>query len=154
MTHNFMIYLYALFLSQILNPNLNHTELQKETNPQLGQMALLTFCPVLPPNSISYSSVLNRTTPIVLRTRPKVVAASTSSEDSHKSTKLVTFLGKGGSGKTTSAVFAAQVSMSESALCISATPHMTCYSANTIYEFTVSNLCLRLILRKCDTYPN
>ncbi|KAK9934828.1 hypothetical protein M0R45_021957 [Rubus argutus] len=71
-------------------------------------MALLTFCPVLPPNSISYSSVLNRTTPIVLRTRPKVVAASTSSEDSHKSTKLVTFLGKGGSGKTTSAVFAAQ----------------------------------------------
>lgn len=36
-------------------------------------------------------------------------AAASSSSSSQKSTKLVTFLGKGGSGKTTSAVFAAQV---------------------------------------------
>ncbi|XP_061990885.1 uncharacterized protein At1g26090, chloroplastic isoform X2 [Rosa rugosa] len=83
-------------------------------------MALLTFCPVLPPNSFPYSSVLNRTTPNLAhttrtrtRTRTpssgtKAVTLAASSEDSHKSTKLVTFLGKGGSGKTTSAIFAAQ----------------------------------------------
>ena len=34
---------------------------------------------------------------------------SISANSSQQSTKLVTFLGKGGSGKTTSAVFAAQV---------------------------------------------
>lgn len=44
-----------------------------------------------------------------------IAMAAASEEDgvassSNKSTKLVTFLGKGGSGKTTSAVFAAQVS--------------------------------------------
>jgi len=36
-------------------------------------------------------------------------SGSNGSNSSHQSTKLVTFLGKGGSGKTTSAVFAAQV---------------------------------------------
>ncbi|KAL6193002.1 hypothetical protein ACLB2K_034087 [Fragaria x ananassa] len=75
-------------------------------------MALLTFCPVL-----SSSSVLSRTTPNLVhatrtqtRTRSgtKAVTLAASSEDSDKSTKLVTFLGKGGSGKTTSAIFAAQ----------------------------------------------
>jgi len=35
--------------------------------------------------------------------------SSSSAISSQQSTKLVTFLGKGGSGKTTSAVFAAQV---------------------------------------------
>lgn len=48
---------------------------------------------------------------------------ATASEDdgasSRKSTKLVTFLGKGGSGKTTSAVFAAQVLFSNP-------PHLFC----------------------------
>ncbi|XP_050373219.1 uncharacterized protein At1g26090, chloroplastic [Argentina anserina] len=84
-------------------------------------MALLTFCPLFSPNSVSSSSVLNRTapnlvvnttrTPTRTRSGTKAVtfaASSSSSEDSHKSTKLVTFLGKGGSGKTTSAIFAAQ----------------------------------------------
>ena len=36
-------------------------------------------------------------------------SSSSSAISSQQSTKLVTFLGKGGSGKTTSAVFAAQV---------------------------------------------
>lgn len=36
--------------------------------------------------------------------------ASDNSVKNEKSTKLITFLGKGGSGKTTSAIFAAQVS--------------------------------------------
>jgi hypothetical protein len=36
-------------------------------------------------------------------------SGSNDSNSSHQSTKLITFLGKGGSGKTTSAVFAAQV---------------------------------------------
>lgn len=46
------------------------------------------------------------------RGAPALVMAMASEDDgasSRKSTKLVTFLGKGGSGKTTSAVFAAQV---------------------------------------------
>lgn len=47
------------------------------------------------------------------RGAPALIMAMAISEDdnasSQKSTKLITFLGKGGSGKTTSAVFAAQV---------------------------------------------
>ncbi|KAJ6987269.1 hypothetical protein NC653_020498 [Populus alba x Populus x berolinensis] len=39
-----------------------------------------------------------------------ITAASLNDDDNqHSSTKLLTFLGKGGSGKTTSAVFAAQL---------------------------------------------
>ncbi|XP_019072729.1 uncharacterized protein At1g26090, chloroplastic isoform X2 [Vitis vinifera] len=44
----------------------------------------------------------------IRRRRHGALATTASSEEDH-STKLVTFLGKGGSGKTTSAIFAAQV---------------------------------------------
>ncbi|PQM34107.1 uncharacterized protein Pyn_22314 [Prunus yedoensis var. nudiflora] len=79
-------------------------------------MALLLL-----PNTVSFS--LLTTPPKVPRSRTRTrfarhrrflaLAASPESKDdktasSQKSTKLVTFLGKGGSGKTTSAVFAAQ----------------------------------------------
>ncbi|XP_015895761.3 uncharacterized protein At1g26090, chloroplastic [Ziziphus jujuba] len=59
---------------------------------------------------ISYSAPIS----IMRRSRgaPALIMAMAISEDdnasSQKSTKLITFLGKGGSGKTTSAVFAAQ----------------------------------------------
>ncbi|PQM35591.1 uncharacterized protein Pyn_05252 [Prunus yedoensis var. nudiflora] len=79
-------------------------------------MALLLL-----PNTVSFS--LLTTPPKLPRSRTRTrfarhrrflaLAASPESKDektasSQKSTKLVTFLGKGGSGKTTSAVFAAQ----------------------------------------------
>ncbi|KAK9276306.1 hypothetical protein L1049_005837 [Liquidambar formosana] len=55
----------------------------------------------LPPCSIKFCGI---------KRRRFAVAASSSEDDlsPQKSTKLVTFLGKGGSGKTTSAIFAAQ----------------------------------------------
>ncbi|KAM0983653.1 uncharacterized protein At1g26090, chloroplastic [Malus sylvestris] len=79
-------------------------------------MALLLL-----PNSFSLSLLRNPTAPptghTIRRTRHRFLALAASSSDSEddknnassqRSTKLVTFLGKGGSGKTTSAVFAAQ----------------------------------------------
>ncbi|XP_020538086.1 uncharacterized protein At1g26090, chloroplastic isoform X2 [Jatropha curcas] len=47
-------------------------------------------------------------TALALRIRAASSSSSDSNLSSSKSTKLVTFLGKGGSGKTTSAIFAAQ----------------------------------------------
>jgi len=46
--------------------------------------------------------------------RPLSITAASLNDDDNKnsSTKLLTFLGRGGSGKTTSAVFAAQVLLS------------------------------------------
>ncbi|KAF3432574.1 hypothetical protein FNV43_RR27314 [Rhamnella rubrinervis] len=57
-------------------------------------------------NPVSYSSP----TSTIRRGRgaPALVMAMAAEDDGDKLTKLVTFLGKGGSGKTTSAVFAAQ----------------------------------------------
>ena len=53
--------------------------------------------------------MLRRTTATSL----SITAASLNDDDNqNSSTKLLTFLGKGGSGKTTSAVFAAQVLLS------------------------------------------
>lgn len=40
-----------------------------------------------------------------------VASSSSSSSEDVASTKLLTFLGKGGSGKTTAAIFAAQVQL-------------------------------------------
>jgi arsenite-transporting ATPase len=53
--------------------------------------------------------MLRRTT----ATPPSITAASLNdNDDQSSSSKLVTFIGKGGSGKTTSAIFAAQVLLS------------------------------------------
>lgn len=55
-----------------------------------------------------------------------VVATSSRDESSQKPTKFVTFLGKGGSGKTTASVFAAQVNKKKNTLLVS-------FSLNVLY---------------------
>ncbi|XP_052187361.1 uncharacterized protein At1g26090, chloroplastic isoform X2 [Diospyros lotus] len=71
--------------------------------------------PLLFPSSPSYSSLSiasNNSLKLARRAaRVLIMAAASSDADvpPNKTTKLVTFLGKGGSGKTTSAVFAAQM---------------------------------------------
>lgn len=73
------------------------------------------------------------------RRPPTLVMAMAASEDdsasssSQKSTKLVTFLGKGGSGKTTSAVFAAQV-------LFSFTLHLLCYLDTPMFNLAKGNI--------------
>ncbi|XP_057960350.1 uncharacterized protein At1g26090, chloroplastic isoform X2 [Malania oleifera] len=77
-------------------------------------MAVSSWSPILSPILVSPSFSAHRNPNShfsIPRTRPLVVVASSSEDDIsyRKPTKLVTFLGKGGSGKTTTAVFAAQV---------------------------------------------
>ena len=72
----------------------------------------LTFLPFLPsPNSDFNFTRSNPTRSRRLRKANVLIMEANSSSEitDAKSTKLITFLGKGGSGKTTAAVFAAQV---------------------------------------------
>jgi len=61
-------------------------------------------------------SISSFTFPVLCRstsvgTKPLMAVASSSDDDGATKSKLLTFLGKGGSGKTTAAIFAAQVQL-------------------------------------------
>ncbi|XP_061974544.1 uncharacterized protein At1g26090, chloroplastic [Populus nigra] len=77
-------------------------------------MATFSSSPLLFANPDSGFSLLERTCKIKMLRRttatpPSITAASLNdNDDQNSSSKLVTFIGKGGSGKTTSAIFAAQ----------------------------------------------
>lgn len=77
-------------------------------------MATFSSSPLLFANPDSGFSLLERTCKIKMLRRttatpPSITAASLNdNDDQSSSSKLVTFIGKGGSGKTTSAIFAAQ----------------------------------------------
>jgi arsenite-transporting ATPase len=81
-------------------------------------MATFSSSPLLFANPDSGFSLLERTCKIKMLRRttvtpPSITAASLNdNDDQNSSSKLVTFIGKGGSGKTTSAIFAAQVLLS------------------------------------------
>lgn len=90
----------------------------------------------------SFSFPLLIGTPISRSSKPRlVVAAAASSEGGATSsaTKLLTFLGKGGSGKTTAAILAAQVPFS---------PSITITNANSCH---ISNceICFFFLLSQC-----
>ncbi|XP_062157675.1 uncharacterized protein At1g26090, chloroplastic-like [Alnus glutinosa] len=64
--------------------------------------------PILLAHPTSHSTLRRRAFAVAGLSAENGSSGSNGSNSSHQSTKLVTFLGKGGSGKTTSAVFAAQ----------------------------------------------
>lgn len=66
------------------------------------------------PSSDFFTQLVQKKSPAktrrIRRARIEILAkASANSDKNENPTKLITFLGKGGSGKTTSAIFAAQV---------------------------------------------
>jgi arsenite-transporting ATPase len=81
-------------------------------------MATFSSSPLLFANPDSGFSLLERTCKIKMLRRttatPQSITAASlnDNDDQSSSSKLVTFIGKGGSGKTTSAIFAAQVLLS------------------------------------------